>query len=407
MIETLRRLPDIGVAPGDDADLRLQKRAVTMAGLITCLVVLPWTIFHYILGNPQVAIIPTFYMVATLLTLAHFAKYKRITSVQYQQLGMFLVLPVLVHIALGGYVNSSGVVMFSAVVAVGAVSFADSRHPWVWFGLFAGLVIVLVPLDPTLRQWAPELPEWVIISFFAANIISVALISFLSLLTYVRSRNRLAADLEVERERSDRLLLNVLPESIAQRLKDGEHPIADRHEHVGVLFCDIVDFTPLSEQLPADDLVASLNGLFSKFDTLADERGLQKVKTIGDAYMVVSGAPDPGPGLDPLADLALEMLATASTSTLGQRSGVAMRFGMDVGPLVAGVIGESRFIYDVYGDTVNTASRMESNGVPGRVQLSERAARELEQTFEIEPRGEIDIKGKGPTPTFFLGARRS
>lgn len=405
MIETLRSLPNIGIDPDDNADVRLRKRSVTLGALITMLVVTPWTTFYYALGQPQVAIIPTFYIVATTLTLIGFARSKNDTFLTYQQLGMFLILPPLVHIVLGGFVNSSGVVMFSAVVAVGAVSFADTRHPWLWFGAFAGIVFALVPFDPIFQEWAPDLPDGVTTVFFAANIVSIALISFLALLGYVRSRNALAEDLRIERERSDRLLLNVLPASIAERLKGGEHPIADRHEHVGVLFCDIVDFTPLSERMAATELVASLNRLFSQFDTLAEQRGLQKVKTIGDAYMVVSGAPDAGPGLEALADLALEMRHAAEHTGFGERSGVAMRFGLDVGPLVAGVIGESRFIYDVYGDTVNTASRMESNGVAGRIQLSERAADELRDTFELEDRGVIAVKGKGESRTYFLGHR--
>jgi adenylate cyclase len=242
----------------------------------------------------------------------------------------------------------------------------------------------------------------VIVVFFAFNIVATALINFLSLDIYVRSRNRLALELSIERERSDRLLLAMLPASIADRLKDGEQPIADRHQEVAVLFADIVDFTPLSETLSAEDLVIGLNTIFSRFDNLVATYGVEKVKTIGDAYMVIAGAPDPGTDVNTLAALALDMRDATREFMIGERDRVHMRFGLATGPVVAGVIGESRYSYDVYGDTVNTASRMESTGIPDRIQLTERAAGLLEERFTVVPRGPLEVKGKGTIMTSFL-----
>ena len=403
----LDRISSIGIAPNDDADTRVRKRVVTLTAIIAIVVVTPWTIFYYAIGLPQAAMIPTFYIVASVLLMIPFARTKDDQLFRSSQLLFFLALPPLVHIALGGFANSSAVVMYASVVPIGALSFADSRHPIRWFIAFSVVVIALVPLDGALRERAPDVPDAVVTSFFAANIVSTALINFLALFAYVRSRQRLVEELADERERSERLLLNVLPRSIADRLKQGERPIADRHESVGVLFADIVDFTPLSESLTPEELVTGLNGVFSRFDALSLQYGVEKVKTIGDAYMVVSGAPDPGPDINVLAELALDMRDAAAASDLGDRHSVHMRFGMDVGPLVAGVIGESRFTYDMYGDTVNTASRMESNGESGVIQVTRRVADLLDERFILKNRGVIDIKGKGPTETFYLDRRRT
>ena len=396
------RLADIGVSPDDDSETRVRKRLVTLTALISIVAVTPWTIYYYSIGIAQAAVIPNSYVVVSAAMLAIMARTADDTLLRWSQLVMFLVLPPLVHIALGGFANSSAVIIYAAVCPLGAISFARSGRPMIWAAGFAAIVVALVPFEATLAANAPDLPEAVVSVFFAANIITTTLIAALALYAYVDARNRLAEELEIERERSDDLLRNVLPESIAIRLKEGEHPIADRHEEVGVLFADIVDFTPLSEGLSANELVVGLNEVFSKFDDLARSYGVEKIKTIGDAYMVIAGAPNPGSDVGTLANLALDMRDVAATSHLGGRAQLRMRFGMDVGPIVAGVIGESRFIYDVYGDAVNTASRMESNGVPDRIQVTEAIVSALDGRFTITERGTIDIKGKGPMRTWFL-----
>jgi guanylate cyclase len=292
--------------------------------------------------------------------------------------------------------------MYSIVGVLGAVSGGDARRGATWFAGYATIVIVLIPLDPVLRTWAPDLSANFIATLLAANILTVSLLVYLLTLVYVQARIRLADELAKERERSERLLLNVLPAPIAARLIDGEKPIADQYDSVAILFADIVDFTPVSENLSPDELVQSLNSIFSKFDEIASAHGVEKIKTIGDAYMVMSGAPDPGKDVKDLAAVALAIRDAAATQTLGNGGPVSIRLGMDVGPVVAGVIGESRFIYDVYGDTVNTASRMESNGLPNKIQVSGRVAEQLDDQFLVTERGPIEIKGKGTVTTYFL-----
>jgi guanylate cyclase len=262
-------------------------------------------------------------------------------------------------------------------------------------------------LDSRVSANPPYIPGWAITTLFALNIIGATSIAFITLGIYARARDILAAELAIEKERSERLLLNVLPPSIADRLKDGEAPIADRHDGVAVLFADIVGFTTLSADLEPDDLVVTLNEIFGSFDAVTAEFGLEKIKTIGDAYMVVAGAPlSMAEGPERIADAALAMRDIAGRHSIDGEHAVQMRFGIDVGPAVAGVIGTSKFTYDLYGDTVNTASRMESTGRPDEIQVTKRAREQLAETHTFGRTLTIDIKGLGLTDTFFLTGRK-
>ena len=209
--------------------------------------------------------------------------------------------------------------------------------------------------------------------------------------------------LEAERRRSDALLLNVLPAAIAERLKAGEAAIADQHSEASVLFADICDFTDLSSRLSPDELVALLNEVFTGFDEVAREKGIEKIKTVGDAYMAVAGLPVPQPDhLERIADTALAMRERLGRLNRLQAGELDLRIGISTGPVVAGVIGQSKFSYDLWGDTVNTASRMETHGVVGRIQVTERVFERLSDRYLFEPRGEIDVKGKGRMRTWWL-----
>lgn len=224
-------------------------------------------------------------------------------------------------------------------------------------------------------------------------------------------RKRLIAwqldELAAERERSERLLLNVLPESIANRLRRGENTIADTFEEVTVLFADIVGFTSYSARVPAEELVGQLDAIFSAFDRIADELGLEKIKTIGDAYMAAGGLPEDHPdATGSVARMALAMNEAMERINRATGEELAVRIGVHTGPVVAGVIGKRKFIYDVWGDTVNTASRMESHGAAGRVQVSDVTAERLSASFELEERGPIEVKGKGKMKTWWLIAER-
>ena len=239
----------------------------------------------------------------------------------------------------------------------------------------AGRTYALLPVD---------VPEFGFINVYGTDI------------TAVKERERLARE-------NERLLLNILPEPIAQRLRAGEALIADRFEDVTLMFADIVDFTTLSASMSPDELVGVLNEVFSTFDRLVERHRLEKIKTIGDAYMVVGGMSGPsGDHTVRVASMALDLADAVEGIPSAKRLGIRFRVGIHCGPVVAGVIGTRKFIYDVWGDTVNLASRMESLGVPGRVQVTDAVMERLQGTFETEARGIIDVKGKGPMPTHLL-----
>ena len=206
---------------------------------------------------------------------------------------------------------------------------------------------------------------------------------------------------EYERARADRVLYNALPVSIANELKNNNVVKAEKYQKMTVLFVDIVGFTDFSSTRAPDLVVQVLNDIFSDFDALVDRYDVEKIKTIGDAYMVVGKRKAAA-----IADLALDMSSAMERYDQSHRFGLRIRTGIHVGPTVAGVIGLKRFLYDVWGDAVNTASRMESTGEPGRIQVSEDVLRELDADFRFEPRGEVEVKGKGRMRTFFLLGRR-
>jgi len=218
-----------------------------------------------------------------------------------------------------------------------------------------------------------------------------------------RAASNAQKELAREHQRSEDLLHNILPSQIASRLKDGEKVIADGVSEASVLFADIVGFTTLSASMSPADLVVLLNDVFSRIDAVVDRHGLEKIKTIGDAYMVASGLPKPrGDHAQVLAEFALDVLQVLEGVQAGNGAGLQMRIGMHSGAVVAGVIGKRKFAYDLWGDTVNTAARMESHGVPGRIQISRATFERLGGAFELEARGSVDVKGKGPMETWFL-----
>lgn len=209
------------------------------------------------------------------------------------------------------------------------------------------------------------------------------------------------AAIEIERSESERLLLNVLPAAVSKRLRQGENPIADDFPSVTVLFADIVGFTTMTSQLPADEVIGMLSGLFSMFDDLVAERGLEKIKTIGDAYMAVGGLPDPLPDhAKRIIDLAIAMQACTGSSD--HFPGLSLRIGAHSGPVAGGVIGTRKFAYDVWGTTVNIAARLESTGVPGRIHVSEETRSLTRGAFQFEPRGAVELRGLGPRTTYLV-----
>jgi adenylate cyclase len=220
-----------------------------------------------------------------------------------------------------------------------------------------------------------------------------------------RDHDRLV-QIEEAHRKSESLLLNILPKQVVHRLHRGAAAIADRYDDVTILFSDVVGFTRFSAGLPAPRVVEALNGLFSGFDRIAHELGIEKIKTVGDAYMAVAGLPEPCPDhAVRAATMALRMLHAAENGGVGPGEGLQLRIGIHTGPVVAGIIGTHKFAYDVWGDAVNVASRMEAQGLPGEIQVSHETFSRLGDRFAWTARGEIDIKGKGPMATYLLKER--
>lgn len=252
-----------------------------------------------------------------------------------------------------------------------------------------------VDLGPTAKE-----------AFLMINVSSAFAILAIMSFFYSDAAQKAEAMLELERVKSEMLLLNILPSTIAQRLKEDRSIIADHFDSATVLFSDIVGFTALSEKITPTELVDQLNRLFSAFDDLAAKHGLEKIKTIGDAYMVAGGLPEKRLGhAQDVSAMALDMLEAVVACNQEMPHPVSIRIGIHTGPAVAGVIGIKKFAYDVWGDTVNTASRMESSSLPGRIHLSEAAAAMLNGEFIIEERGAVEMKGKGCMKTYWLVGR--
>lgn len=297
---------------------------------------------------------------------------------------------VYVHVELGGYGYSGAIFLFSIALVTSAAIFLGRRATLITAVAYVALGIVFGFIESPLRasRGAPDETLTAIV-FVAVLVGSINIV--VPLLLYFMGR------LRQERERAEGLLLNVLPPEIAMELKTTGKTVPRRYESISVLFADTVGFTPMSASMDPERVVAELNEVFTHFDSLADAYGVEKIRTIGDSYMAASGLPEPRPDhAQALAAMSLEMLAYAESTPL------AFRIGIHSGPVVAGVIGTRKFQYDIWGDTVNTASRMESHGEPGRVQISDATHDLIAGSFATTPRGPVEVKGKGALQTWWL-----
>jgi adenylate cyclase len=407
MLSSWRRLVDgiarCGVSDKDTVDERIYKEATNLSALLIGVLACFWVATYAVLGLWLSTAIPFTYQLVTLAGFVFLARRGRHTAFRRSQLACMLALPFLLQWSLGGFEPSGAVALWAVTAPFGALTFSGVRASVPWFIAFLGLLVVSAALDGSLPS--ADIPSWLLTVFFVLNLGAVSLTAFLLLQYFVRARERAHVLLAEERERSERLLLNVLPAPIAERLKRETGVIADRCPEVSVLFADLAGFTPTAERLPPEEVVSLLDGIFSEFDELVAERGLEKIKTIGDGYMVAGGIPVALPDhADRIADLALAMRAAVDART---SVALALRIGIDTGAVVAGVIGRSRFGYDLWGDTVNTASRMESHAPPGGIQVTERTAALLADGYELERRDEVEIKGKAPMTTYLLLGRRT
>ena len=406
----LQLMVEIGAEPSDSDETRLRKAVLVLSASLMASLSFIWVVTYASLGLWVSAAIPLVYQLASATSIYAFARTHRYTLFRGSQLFMSLVFPFALQWSLGGFESSSAVCLWGITSPLGALLFVGARQSIPWFAAFAGLLGISAALDPMLVDGAPEVPYAVVVTFFALNILGVATTAYALQQYFVRARERALTDLarehqelELEQAKSERLLLNVLPEPVATRLKEREGIIADDCPAVTVLFADLVGFTQLSERLTASELVSLLDRVFARWDLLTAAHGTEKIKTIGDAYMVAAGIPVPREDhAEAIASMALAMGPEVSRCSAEIGEPLEVRIGIDTGPVVAGVIGQAKFIYDLWGDTVNTASRMESHALPGTIQVTERAYERLRDRFELRQRGIIEIKGKGPMTCYEL-----
>jgi len=392
----------IGDDPADTLEIRIQKRVLVAVSTVVGIIALLWGALYFVFDERLAASIPWTYALGVGVSLLGFVVTGRYRAFRFTQLFLILLLPFMLQLALGGFADGSAVIIWSLLAPLGALAMWGRRQALNWFLGYIALVLIAQVIQTSLPI-DNNLPEWVVAAFFAANVLGASGVAFFALHYFVGQKDHALELLHVEQDKSERLLLNVLPKEIAQILKEDNQIIATRFPAITVLFADVVGFTPLSQNLAPEELVGTLNEVFSYFDSLVDRYGLEKIRTIGDSYMVASGVPVPRDDhAHALARMALDMVGYVSpTGGLTTRP-LVFRLGISSGPAVAGVIGKAKFQYDVWGDTVNTASRMESHGVPGRIQVSPSTYDLVKDDFVCEPRGVVDVKGKGPMETWFL-----
>jgi len=381
----------------DSPEKRREKvTLVVITGLCTLASIIWGTLYFVLLGATITTYITFGFTVIVGTALLVFFITKRFSLLLYVFFFMIFWNPIAMQWSLGGFSASGVLMLWSLLAPFSSLMFQNIKKAIGWFLAYLVLLFISLYFDDYVSQWAPPLSKTISMTFFGMNLIGPSMIIFASMMYYVNAFQR-------EHDKSEKLLLNILPSSIADRLKQKEEIIADGFAEVTILFADIVNFTKLSARISPQELVAMLNNIFSAFDRLALLYGLEKIKTIGDAYMVVGGLPIPREDhAEAIADMALGMQEemVRLRSEIGEELGI--RIGINTGTVVAGVIGIQKFIYDLWGDAVNTASRMESHGVANRVQLTEATYKYLKGKYVFEEREAIEVKGKGKMKVYFL-----
>jgi guanylate cyclase len=392
-------LSRIGADPEDDRELRQKKSLLVLLAVLILPVSVVWGSVYLAIGSP-VGIVPFIYFAISIGSLVLFARTRNFRILLVIQLLDILLTTTAGQMLVGGFLPSGGVGLWGILAPLGALVFLEVRQAVRWFGAFV-LVFLLTGIAGEVLFRDADLPVWFTSTMLVLNVIGAGAVAFTLLASFANQRNAALRQSEV-------LLMNILPNSIAERLMAASSTIADHFDSASILFADVVDFTPLAQRLPPAEVVGILDQLFSHFDALVERHGLEKIKTIGDCYMAAAGVPNPrSDHARRAALLALDMRDAVATSEVAGQSGLELRIGINSGPVVAGVIGTKRFLYDLWGDAVNTASRMESQSMPGEIQITRETYDLLKDEFVCRERGTIMVKGKGQMETWYLEGSRS
>jgi adenylate cyclase len=403
----LARLARIGADPQDDDDTRASKALLVLISVLILPIALLWALLYLGFGSP-VGWVPLGYFAILLASIVVFSRTRDLSK--FLLVGQIAILfaPTLSMVPLGGFLDSGGVGLWGILAPLGALVFSDVRTGARWYVAYLVVFLGSGIAGELVGGVSPAVPEWFTTTMLGLNVAVGGTIVFTLLAVFAGQRRSALAALREEQARAESLLLNILPQSIADKLKAQTQTIADQFSSASILFADVVDFTPLAERLPPAEVVGVLDHLFSHFDVLVERYGLEKIKTIGDCYMVAAGVPSPRPDhAQALALMALDMQAAMGAVDEVGHLGLELRVGINSGPVVAGVIGRKRFLYDLWGDAVNTASRMESHGTSGRIQITGATKELLEDEFVCELRGTIPVKGKGEIEAWYLVGRRA
>lgn len=326
------------------------------------------------------------------------------------QLALIVFVPFVLSYWLGSFLHL-GYAFYAMMAPILAIVFLPKRVVWLMI-LWAALTILGLRMEPDLNT-SRNLPDWLTMLWFGINIVLTGSTVFFVVNFNVTQRDRIQLKLDDERKKNERLLLSIFPEKIAAQLKHSlldertVPAIAEYYPNASVMFADMANFTPMSTRMNAVELVSLLNTVFSRFDRLAQKRGLEKIKTVGDCYIVAAGIPQPrADHACALAELALEIQSYIRTSRFSATK-INFRIGINSGPLVAGVIGQKKLSYDLWGDTVNIASRMSTQGMVGGIQIAECTYQLLKDDFICIPRGKIFVKGKGDMEIWLLTGKRN
>ena len=393
--QALPLVVNIGSDPSDSEDVRLQKSSLVLGSFMFIIAGALWGILYFVFGQTVAGWIPFSYALVSLLSMIVFHVTRRFHFFLVSQLLLILFLPFLLMIALGGFIHSSGIILWSLISPLVALLFFEPRRALRWLAAFLGLVFVSGFLEPR-PLLSSSLPPVLVTLFFVLNIGAVSTIVITLLAYFVGQKNLLFGLLRAEQSKSESLLLNILPKDVATRLKQGEEMIADQYDSVSILFVDLVDFTPLSATYDPKAMLALFGEIFSYFDQLVEKYGVSKIETVGDSYMMAAGLPTPCENHAALlTHLALDIRTYFERGVFLEEQPVHCRMGMNSGPIMAGVIERKKISYNVWGDTVNTASRMQSHGIPGQIQVSEATYELIMDEFICEPRGTVNVKGKG------------
>jgi adenylate cyclase len=412
----LRRLAAAAVDEADSDELRLRKTLLIFAGGLMNMAAFVWLAIYWMLGLKLPTTIPLAYQILSAVILIVYLKTRNFDFFRFAQLSLFLFAPFVIQWSIGSFVSSSGIVLLALLAPIGGMVVYSARESIPWFFAYVVLTALSGVFDYFLASGDMSgVPMKTVTVFFVLNFTILSTIVYLLLRYFVQQKDTFQAELsrqhelvQAEQQKSEQLLTTILPPHIARRLKDEPATIADGFADVSVMFADIVNFTALAEELTPKEVVAFLDDVFTRFDQLAEKHGVDKIKTIGDAYMVAGGLSGDGTQyVGSVADLALEMLELTRSSDTMRRYNISFHIGIATGPVIAGVIGAKRFIYDLWGDTVNIASRITTEAPPGEILVDKTTYRRLGTRYAFGEPQDLMFKGKGQMTVYRLLGRRA